>query len=184
MRRFLKAFIALAAITFTAAAYADPPGRVGRVNYSQGQVSFAPGEAPDQWVQVPLNRPLTAGDRLWADTGSVAELHVGSTALHIGQQTSMDVLNLDDHTAQFRVTQGALVVRVRALADRDVMEIDTPNEAASILRAGLYRVDVTEAGDVSTVTVREGEADVAAGTTAFPLRRDRSRRDRRSSADS
>src|SRR6187455_2854294 len=97
MHRYLKIVFALAAAVCAAAAYADPPGRVGRVNYASGAVSFAPAEAPDQWVQAPLNRPLTSGDRLWADAGSRAELHVGSTALRMSERTSVDVLNLDDH---------------------------------------------------------------------------------------
>ena len=63
-------------------------------------------------------------------------------------------------------------MRVRNLSDRDVLEIDPPNGAVSVLRPGLYRVDVGEAGGSSTVTVREGEADVKAGTTAFSVRRE------------
>ncbi|MBV9343654.1 MAG: hypothetical protein JOZ03_01535 [Gammaproteobacteria bacterium] len=169
MRRFLKAFIALAAITFTAAAYADPPGRVGRVNYSQGQVSFAPGEAPDQWVQVPLNRPLTAGDRLWADTGSVAELHVGSTALHIGQQTSMDVLNLDDHTIQLRLAQGDLTARVRDLPPGDRIEIATPSGAVVVQQPGSYHVSVDPQSDSARAIVNFGQAQVITPAQALTV---------------
>jgi hypothetical protein len=65
-------------------------------------------------------------------------------------------------------------VRVRSLDESDVIEIDTPNGVVSLLRPGLYRVDVNEAGDSSTVTVRQGEVDVAAGGSAFPLRREQS----------
>ena len=57
----------------------DPPGRVARMNYSQGSVTFQPGGEGD-WVTAVPNRPLTSGDNLWTDQGSRAELHVGSTA--------------------------------------------------------------------------------------------------------
>jgi hypothetical protein len=49
-----------------------------------------------------------------------------------------------------------------------VFEIDTPTGAVSLLRPGLYRVDVNEAGDSVIVTVRQGEAEVTAGST-FPV---------------
>src|SRR4051812_28321931 len=106
----------LALTTWAATAQADPPGRVGRVNYASGAVSLAPADAPDQWSQVPLNRPLTAGDRLWVDNNGRAEMHVGSTALRMGSQTSIDVLNLDDHAIQLRLAQGAVNLRVRELS--------------------------------------------------------------------
>ena len=47
----------------------DPPGRVARLNYIQGSISFQPGGETD-WVQANPNRPLTVGDNLWADRNS------------------------------------------------------------------------------------------------------------------
>src|ERR1700685_1919610 len=44
----------------------DPPGRVARLSYSNGSVSFQPGGQGD-WVDVVQNRPLSNGDNLWAD---------------------------------------------------------------------------------------------------------------------
>jgi hypothetical protein len=170
--RLLLATVTALLLSSTAA-LADPPARVARISFIGGAVSFRPASL-DEWSAATLNYPLTVGDHVWTDRGARGELQLGSTVVRIAPLTEFSVLNLDDHMAQFRVTQGALVVRVRAFTDSDVMEFDTPTGAASVLRAGLYRVDVTEAGDASTVTVREGEADIAAGTTAFPLRRDQS----------
>src|SRR5580700_11697360 len=58
----------------------DPPGRVARLNFMEGSISFQPGGEND-WVDAVLNRPLVTGDNLWADENSRAEVHVGSTAL-------------------------------------------------------------------------------------------------------
>ncbi len=154
-------------------ALADPSARVARVSFIGGSVSFRPASL-DEWSLASLNYPLTVGDHVWTDRGARSELQLGSTVVRIGPFTEFSLLNLDDRVAQLRVTQGAVSVRVRALSDSDVLEIDTPNGAVSLLRPGLYRVDVNEAGDSSTVTVREGEVDVATGATAFPLRRDQS----------
>jgi hypothetical protein len=51
----------------------DPPARVGYVSYRQGSVVLAP-QGDDEWTDLPANRPITAGDRLWTDRGACAEL--------------------------------------------------------------------------------------------------------------
>src|SRR5438874_1460145 len=94
----------------------DPPSRVARMNYAQGSVSFQPGGEGD-WVNAVPNRPLTSGDNLWTDQGSRAELHIGSTALRLGSETSITLLDLDDRTTQVRLSQGTLILRVRDLDD-------------------------------------------------------------------
>jgi hypothetical protein len=156
----LKVILAMLLFVCGAAAYADPPGRVARLNYSTGAVSFAPGEAPDAWVQAVLNRPLTAGDRLWTDQTGRAELHVGSTAIRLGALTSVDVLNLDDDTLQVRLAQGSMNLRVRDLAQGEVVEIATPAGAVLVRQPGSYRVSVEPQGDSARVLVNFGQAEV------------------------
>src|SRR5260221_8912929 len=85
----------------------DPPGRVARLNYIQGSVSFQPAGETD-WVSAVTNRPVTTGDRLWADNGSRAELHTGSATIRLDSGTGFSFLNLDDRTVQIQLTQGTL----------------------------------------------------------------------------
>ena len=90
----------------------DPPASVARLNLAEGAVSFAPGDAADAWTPAALNRPLTAGDRLWTGPQARAELHAGSTAVRMNSQTSLDLLALDDNTTQLRQAQlGGVVVQ-------------------------------------------------------------------------
>src|SRR5215471_13172344 len=96
----------------------DPPARVGRLNYSQGSVSFRPA-GEDDWVSAVPNRPMVTGDDLWADENSRAEVHIGSTALRLGSQTGITFLGLDDNVTQIRLAQGSLIVRVRHVDDDD-----------------------------------------------------------------
>lgn len=140
----------------------DPPDRVGRLNYSQGSVSFRPA-GEDDWVTAVPNRPLVTGDDLWADQDSRAEVHVGSTALRLGAMTGITFLTLDDNTVQIRVAQGSLIVRVRHVDDDDTYEIDTPNLAFSLLQPGEYRVDVSQDGSQSITTVWHGRGRVTGG---------------------
>src|ERR1039458_6924424 len=115
--RFLPVLLAvgrLFAFSRTAAAQedADPPGRVARLNYAQGSVSFQPAGTKD-WVDASPNRPLTTGDNLWSDDSSRGELHVGSTTLRLSCQTGISYLNLNDQATQIQLAQGSLFVHVR-----------------------------------------------------------------------
>ena len=147
-------------------ASADPPARVARLSYISGAVSFSPA-GEDDWVEARINRPLITGDRLWVDGGARAELQVGSAVFHMGGDTSVTLLNLDDRVAQLQLAQGTLNVRVRRLGPRDVVEVDTPNLAYSIRRPGRYRIDVDPAGDATTVAARDGQAEVYGEGAAY-----------------
>jgi hypothetical protein len=161
------AFLA-AATVLAAVAQDDPPGRVGRLSYMSGSVSYRPGDV-DDWVGADFNRPLTTGDHLWTDDGSRAEVHIGGAALRLGSQTAFEFLNLADSAVQVRLAQGTLSVRVRELSDQDTFEIDTPNLAFSLLRPGEYRIDVDPNNQTTTVTVRGGEGEVTGGGQAFTV---------------
>src|ERR1700679_1584309 len=54
----------------------DPPSRVARLNWMEGQVSFQPASV-DTWTGATLNYPLTTGDHIYADVASRAEMHIG-----------------------------------------------------------------------------------------------------------
>src|ERR1041385_1425876 len=60
----------------------DPPDRIGRLSYLQSPVSFLPAGA-DAWATAEPNRPVTSGDRLWADSTGRAELDAGSAVLRL-----------------------------------------------------------------------------------------------------
>jgi hypothetical protein len=166
MNKLIGAMVLVAGLAFGDAG--DPPARVARLNYLNGSVSFQPAGVED-WTPAAINYPMTTGDHLWVDTQSRAEMHIGSTAIHADAGTASSFLNLDDRTVQIELTQGALYIRIRYMADDDVYEIDTPNGAISLLRTGVYRIDVDPDRETSTVTVRGGEAEVTAGGSAFPV---------------
>jgi hypothetical protein len=148
--------------------YADPPERVARLNYIQGDVTFRPAGL-DDWTDASVNRPMIADDELWTDLDSRAELHLGSAALRVGPLTAFSFLALDDHLAQIRLSQGTLDVRVRHLDDEDTFEIDAPNLSLSVLRPGNYRVSVSADGQRTDVTLRSGEMEATAEGGAFAI---------------
>src|SRR6267143_591862 len=146
----------------------DPPGRVARLNYMQGSVSFQPGGETD-WVQANPNRPLTTGDNLWTDRNSRGELHIGSTAIRLSSETGISFLNLDDRTVQIQLAQGSLSVHIRRLDGGDAFEVDTPNLAFTVERPGEYRFDVDPNGQTTNLTVREGEGEATGGGSNFHM---------------
>src|SRR6266567_3169685 len=146
----------------------DPPGRVARLSYTHGSVSFNPA-GTDDWVNTVVNRPITTGDKLWTDNGARAELHIGSAAIRLSDNTGFSFLNLDDRMAQIRLTEGTLNVRVRRLEQDETFEVDTPNLAFSILRPGNYKINVNEAGDATVVVVHDGEGEVTGGGSAYAI---------------
>ncbi len=159
---------AMLAASFALADDDDPPGRAARLSYISGTVSFQPGSVED-WVPATLNRPMTTGDRLWTEAGARAEVHLGTAAIRLNGRTNFTFLNLDDRITQIQVSVGTVSVRLRRLDEDESFEIDTPQLAMTLLRAGEYRVDVNEQGDTTIVGVRGGDAQVSSGSQAITL---------------
>jgi hypothetical protein len=140
-------------------AQGDPPGRVARLNYVEGPVTFS-AVGDNEWIDAQINRPLVHGDRLWTDKGSRAEIQAGSSAVRMSGQTRLEVLALDDQSTQLSVTQGTVYVRVRSLPEGENFEIDTPNLAFRAAYPGDYRVDVDATGGTTRVTIHSGTGAV------------------------
>lgn len=147
---------------------ADPPSRVARVSYIDGSVSMQPGGTGD-WGSASLNRPVTIGDKVWADQNSRLELEAGQASIHLGPMTALSFLNLDENVVQMRLAEGRINFRIREMRQGDVDEVDTPNAAFTVTVAGAFRVEVNENGDTTNVTVIRGEGQVAAGGQVYTV---------------
>jgi hypothetical protein len=146
----------------------DPPGRVARLNYVQGSISYQVSGDQD-WVQADPNRPLTTGDNLWADQDSRGEVHIGSTAIRLSSETGISFLTLDDRTAQIQLAQGTIEVHLRDLTPGDDWEIDTPNLAFTLTRSGEYLISADPDSNTTRIVVREGDGQVTGGGDSWDL---------------
>ncbi|HZZ15863.1 MAG TPA: hypothetical protein VFE08_07870, partial [Candidatus Sulfotelmatobacter sp.] len=146
----------------------DPPTRVARLGYMEGSVSFQPAGETD-WVGAVENRPMTTGDKLWADRGSRAELQLGSAVIRLSENTGVSFLNLDDHTVQLQLSSGSVNIRVRRLDRDDAIEIDTPNLAFSLYQPGSYRLEASEDGTYSVVTIRDGDGEATGNGQTYKI---------------
>jgi hypothetical protein len=146
----------------------DPPGRVARLNFIQGSVSLQPAGTQD-WIQAHPNRPLTTGDNLWSGDDGRGELHVGGAALRLANDTGISFLNLTDEAVQIQLAQGTLDIRLRQLGNAEAYEVDTPNLAFTLLRAGEYSISVDPNGNSTTTTAWSGSGEVTGGGSAYTL---------------
>ena len=158
--RWFTLFAAIFALSFLAngacaADDDDPPARAARLSYASGAVSFEPA-GTDEWVDAVVNRPMTTGDKLWADQDGRVEVRIDSYALRLGPQTGFSFLNLDDNIVQVRLTEGSLNVRVRRLEDTGARCTGDPEQLAYALRnlfAGVVR-EVPAREELTLATTR------------------------------
>jgi hypothetical protein len=157
--RITAVLVAVFAVVIAIPAFAgDPPSRVLRLKYMSGQVSFQPGGV-DDWVAATINRPLTSADRVWTDKESRAELNMGTSSLRMDSETSLTLSNVSDNTVQVELDQGVLNIHVRRLYGGEIYEVDTPNVAFTLLKAGDYRFEVDAIADTTTVIVHKGKGE-------------------------
>jgi hypothetical protein len=147
----------------------DPPARVASLRYMDGSVSIQPQGTGD-WVAGEINRPVTNADNIWADKNSRAELSVGSGIIRIGSESSLTVTDIDQNMVQLQLHQGALNLHVRRLFDNERYEVDTPNQAFTVLKPGDYRFDVDSDGDKTVVTIWSGEGESTGDGPAVRIR--------------
>jgi len=64
----------------------DPPGRVGRLAFVQGTVSFHDAERTD-WQPAMVNQPLTTGDAVWTEPNAHSEISIAGTRVRLDGAT-------------------------------------------------------------------------------------------------
>ncbi|HEY6290175.1 MAG TPA: DUF6600 domain-containing protein, partial [Terriglobia bacterium] len=146
----------------------SPPGRVARLSFTQGNVSFQPsGES--QWSTASPNYTVSTGDRLYTDQGARVELEVGPFAVRMSQTTDLTLVNLNDQLMQLGLGQGSVRVTVYELPQSNSVEIDTPNGALTIQQPGSYRVDIDPNQGSTLVSVNGGSLEVTGGGISQPV---------------
>src|SRR5215475_7300371 len=132
---------------------ATPP----RLSYAEGDVSYFRPGAQD-WAPAQVNTALAPGDELYTGNRGNLELQVGARAfVRAWGDSQLGLVNHEPDFLQIRVTAGHVALDLRTVDPGRTVEIDTPQAAFTIERAGYYRVDVTQSGS-SFVTRRSGLA--------------------------
>src|SRR5882672_5048057 len=154
-QRLGMALMVLMCTALTPAAWADPPGQVGRLGEMTGQVwLFSPDSG--EWVSAPRNQPLTTGDRIATDADARAEIRIGSSTVRLDSGTELEVLRIDDDHVALQLHNGAIATRLRTAESAREFELRTAEGRFITNRPGRYRFD--RADETSRVTVLSGEA--------------------------
>jgi len=132
-------FAAACLAAATAQAQEDPPGRVGRVAATSGDVRTINAEGA--WEAVARNQPLATGDRVTTDKSGGATLQFGSTTVRLGADSDVVVTQLDDQKIRLHFDHGQMAVRVRSDDVLGELFIDTDEGAWVPHHQGQYRFD-------------------------------------------
>ena len=168
--RYIALLLLWLAASFNHIAQAqEPPGRVGRLAYTQGAVSVY--QDPELgWDKAYVNTPITSENSIWTDRGSRAELRAGATAIRLDATTQLDVSRLDDDEIDASIDRGAANIRVRYKQAYERITLSTPQARFTIQSDGRYRVDVDTQRDESRLTVFAGDARMESQGGALRVR--------------
>jgi len=168
MRSIAFLFASLAFTLAQAATAQDIPSRVGRLAFTQGQVSVY--QDPELgWDKAYVNTPVTSENSVWTDRGARAEVRVGGIAVRLDGETQLDVSRLDDDDFDAGVARGSINVRVRYKQSNDHITLNTAQALFILDGDGRYRLDVDEDREQARLTVFSGHAQMESSQGRIPV---------------
>jgi hypothetical protein len=156
----LGAAFVLCAITLNSRAEDDLPTRVGRVADYAGTLYLAPQDRVVEWDSIGINHPVIQGDSLSVRSQGRAEVDFGFAQMRLAGDTNVQVTVLEDHRFGSFLASGRLILRLRSLDPGESALVDSPHAHIQLDRPGLYRIEVDEQRQQTTLTVRAGEAEI------------------------
>ncbi len=131
--------------------------RAGGVNAVTGRATLRP-HGNSEWQQLTIKEDLETGDvvRTGLD-GRVEMLLNPGSYMRIGENSEFELADSSLENLEVRVIRGTAIVEVTGADDDDQLfiGITTPHARLSIVRRGLYRVNVVP-GDTTELIVRKG----------------------------
>jgi hypothetical protein len=157
---FVAGFVgATVAWSGLAQAQSEPPGRVGRLAFTNGTVSFHDNEQSD-WAPAAVNTPLSTGDSLWTEPNARSEISLAGTRIRMAGATELDMLAVDDTQTRLQVDQGRVDIKTQAMDTSQPYQIVTPRGTISLLQQGDYYVEAGSTQDPTQIGVRAGAAQI------------------------
>ncbi len=156
---FVTGTLGYAGATVAQTAPGDPPGRVGRLAFVQGTVSFHDNEQTD-WAPALLNTPVTTGDAVWTEPNAKSEISIAGTRLRMDGASQLDMLALDDTQTRMQLDQGRIDIKTFTYDARQPYEIVTPRGTIALQQQGDYYVEAGTTEDPTRLGVRQGAAQI------------------------
>jgi hypothetical protein len=130
--------------------------KAGGVNAVTGRASMRP-HGNTEWQQLTIKEDIETGDFVKTGLdGRVEMLLNPGSYLRIGENSEFELADNSLENLEVRLIRGTAVVEVNGADDEDLfIGITTPHARMSIVRRGLYRVNVVP-GDTTELIVRKG----------------------------
>ena len=160
--KFLAGVVGFSLISCTVIAQTqnDPPGRVGRLAFVDGTVSFHDDEQSG-WTKAVVNTPLTTGDAIWTEPNARSEVSLAGTRIRMDGSTELDMTQIDDREVRLQLAQGRVDVKTTSQMDTtQPYEIVTPRGTITLQQQGDYYVEAGSQQDPTRLGVRTGAAQI------------------------
>lgn len=165
MLRPIALSLALAASSLAWGEARDPPERLARLAYVEGEVTFQ--AANERATDTLPDRPLQPGDRITTDSRARAELALGTATIRLDERSELTIADLDAATVRIELSSGTASVYLDELLENETFDIVTPNSTITLVEPGEYRVDI-HSDNVSVLSLHGGVAQIA--TAGGPVR--------------
>jgi len=142
-----------------AQAQSEPPGRVGRLAFTEGAVSFHDDQETG-WSPAVINTPLTSGDAVWTEPNARSELSIAGTRVRMDNGTQLDMLALDDGQTRLQIDRGRIDIKTFTLDTRTPYQVVTPRGTITLQQQGDYYVEAGTTEDSTRLGVRSGAAQI------------------------
>jgi hypothetical protein len=147
----------------------DPPGRVGWISLTEGQVDLEDIDERET-IDEPRNWPVTSGDALSTAWGARAEVQIGSTHLRLDHGSRVVFNRIDDEALQFTVERGSVAMQVHSPEVAREIELYAGGSRFRPLGVGLYRIDRLS-NDAAQASAIEGELRYESRDASITVRR-------------
>jgi hypothetical protein len=167
--RYLRTLTLIILATTASFAMADPSGRVGRISYVQGDVSFLNTNNDDS-IAAQINWPVTSQNLIATSRGARTEIRVGSAAVRLDSESELEVTQLDDEHFSLRLIYGSVYVRIKNPELAREFALFTSQGRVLLSEPSRLRIDTERRPDTTSVSVLDGMANVAGTESTFNVR--------------
>jgi FecR-like protein len=130
--------------------------KAGGINTVTGRTGMH-GKGESEWQQLTIKDNLEAGDVVRTSMdGRVEMLLNPGSYMRVAENSEFELVNNSLDNLEVRLVQGTAIVEATGADDTEMLiNITTPHAKMSIVRRGLYRVNVVP-GDATELIVRKG----------------------------
>lgn len=156
MNNLWRYLLILLSLTCTLA-WADPPGRVARLSWLDGHASVRNG-VDGQRIDALRNWPLSTGSILNTERFARVEIRLGSSTIHLDEESELEFLLLDDRHLRLRLNYGNVSVNMGNYLSPQEFQLDLPQGQVVWQEAGRFRVKLGQRPSSMQLHVFDGEA--------------------------